>query len=359
MAVPSRSSRIVGCLLGGAVGDALGAPVEFDSLDELRGRFGAEGIEELAPAFGRVGAVTDDTQMTLFTAEGLLRAEVRRQDRGICHPASVIHHAYLRWLATQDVAPRARGVGAAGGEWPDGWLVRQRELWARRAPGTTCVTALAAAEALGEPARNDSKGCGTVMRVAPVGLALSENGAAAFELAVEASRLTHGHPTGQLAAGCFAQVLAHVAEGRELEPSIVEARHSAFARPDAEETVRAVDAALALAGSGRAPSPELVESLGAGWVAEEAVAIALYSALVARDFEHGVRLAVNHGGDSDSTGSLTGNLLGALWGRESIPERWLASLELAEVIEELGRDLAALREGRFAAGASREKYPGW
>jgi ADP-ribosyl-[dinitrogen reductase] hydrolase len=74
---PNRLDRIRGCLLGGAVGDALGAPVEFMSTDEIRAAFGPDGIEEFAFAYGRRGAVTDDTQMTLFTAEGLIRAEVR------------------------------------------------------------------------------------------------------------------------------------------------------------------------------------------------------------------------------------------------------------------------------------------
>jgi ADP-ribosylglycohydrolase len=98
-------SRIRGCLLGGAVDDAFGAPVEFLSLQQIRHRFGPDGIRNYARAYGRKGAVTDDTQMTLFTAEGLLRATMRMSERGICHPPSVVHHAYLRWLLTQHERP--------------------------------------------------------------------------------------------------------------------------------------------------------------------------------------------------------------------------------------------------------------
>jgi uncharacterized membrane protein len=90
-----------GCLLGGAVGDALGAPVEFMSRSEIVDRFGEDGIRDMASAYGKVGAITDDTQMTLFTADGALRSYVRWSLRGICHPPSVIHVAYLRWLHTQ------------------------------------------------------------------------------------------------------------------------------------------------------------------------------------------------------------------------------------------------------------------
>lgn len=83
--------RYQGCLLGGAVGDALGAPVEFMRRSEIIREFGPQGITDLAPAYGKLGAITDDTQMTLFAAEGALRAYVRGTLRGICSPPSVIH----------------------------------------------------------------------------------------------------------------------------------------------------------------------------------------------------------------------------------------------------------------------------
>jgi ADP-ribosyl-[dinitrogen reductase] hydrolase len=95
---PSLQDRFRGCLLGGAVGDALGAPVEFSSRTTILNQFGPSGIRDYAPAYGRKGAITDDTQMTLFTAEGFIRAAVRYASRGICNPVSVIHRAYLRWL---------------------------------------------------------------------------------------------------------------------------------------------------------------------------------------------------------------------------------------------------------------------
>jgi hypothetical protein len=106
--------RVRGCLLGGAVGDALGAPVEFMSYPEIKRRYGRGGIRDFAAAYGRVGAITDDTQMTLFTAEGLLRAHNRSIDRGICHPPSVVWRAYQRWLSTQGGrVDRVPGVGRA------------------------------------------------------------------------------------------------------------------------------------------------------------------------------------------------------------------------------------------------------
>lgn len=106
--------------------------------------------------------------------------------------------------------------------------------------------------------------------------------------------------------------------------------------------------------------------LGQGWAADEALAISVCCALVTRTFEEGVILAVNHDGDSDSTGSITGQLLGARDGVEAIPREWLEPLELCDVIEELTRDLYAFPDWDLTedsqgsdAGSIWKKYPGF
>lgn len=338
---PSLRQRFHGCLLGGAVGDALGAPVEFLSDAQIRARFGPDGIDDFAPAYGVLGAITDDTQMTLFTAEGLIRAHVRGAARGITTGSGVGAHACQRWLLTQGERP-APGLLLDGSP---GWLVGEPRLHARRGPGNTCLTALRAMPALGEPARNDSKGCGGVMRMAPVGLfaaRLSRDGAAqdrrAFEVGCELAALTHGHPSGILPAGVLALLVLHLARGASLREALAAALPLLRARPDHAETLAALEQALSLADAGADPRAAIA-ALGEGWVAEEALAIAVYCALVARDFHHGVRLAVNHGGDSDSTGAITGNLLGAAWGVDAIPLPWRQAVELADVIATVADDL--------------------
>jgi ADP-ribosylglycohydrolase len=181
----------------------------------------------------------------------------------------------------------------------------------------------------------------------------------AFDLGVEVSRLTHGHPTGYLAGGFFAEVIAHLLDGTALPEAIALASAPVREHERGGELLAAVDAAVALADEGAAPTAERVASLGAGWVAEEAVAIALYAALAAPDFESAVGLAVNHGGDSDSTGALAGNLLGALLGEQAIPQRWLDGLELRPVIEQVARDLVGLRSGALDIEEAERRYPGW
>jgi ADP-ribosylglycohydrolase len=297
--------------------------------------------------------------MSLFTTEGLIRAQVRYAGRGICHPPSVIHHALLRWLHTQgETSPAFPTFDDA---WPDGWLVQRKELFAHRAPGATCLTALKASKRFGDEARNDSKGCGAIMRIAPIGLIvrIANHGTAplAFTMASESAKSTHGHVNSTLSSSFFSLVIAHLVQGATLVDAISTSKVWVERADGSHEVVSAIDGALALASSDAAPTPETVERLGAGWVAEEALAISLFCALRAESFEQGVRLAVNHSGDSDSTGSLTGQLLGTLWGADAIPSRWVDQVELRDIIEELARDLVGVSQAEPEAWSNR--YPGW
>jgi ADP-ribosylglycohydrolase len=160
-------------------------------ISEIRGHFGPGGIRDFAPVYGRLGAITDDTQMTLFTAEGILRAASQLPDR----VPMVVHRAYMRWLRTQGYSPPKLGYEIVSDDWLfDGWLIGVQTLWSKRAPGNTCLSALRNAKKMGRPAVNNSKGCGGVMRVAPVGLAVNRDDA--FELGSQTAALTHGHSSG-------------------------------------------------------------------------------------------------------------------------------------------------------------------
>ena len=352
--------RFAGCLLGGAVGDALGAPVEFMKRTEILRKFGPKGVTQYAPAYGGLGRITDDTQMTLFTAEGLIRAWVRGCMKGITTYSGVTAHAYLRWLQTQGERPTC---DIDFGTDETGWLFQQRELHSRRAPGNTCLAALRAMNSLGDPARNDSKGCGGVMRVAPVGLFAwrlrqYESPQDAFRLGTELAALTHGHPTGALTGGVLAVLILALTDGASLPEALAAAKSLLRAEPGHDETLRAIEMAEELADSGL-PHEEAIARLGQGWIAEEALAISIYCALVARNFKQGVILAVNHDGDSDSTGAIVGNLLGAMHGVKAIPAEWLEPLELRDVITELAEDLYAFKDWAIGEYSDNEELNHW
>ena len=366
---PERKRIFRGCLLGGAIGDALGAPVEFMSLAEIRETFGRSGITEFTTAFDRKGAITDDTQMALFTAEGLLRAYVAGvAQNGVGVIAAIVANAYARWLATQGHRP---GIGEFD---RDGWLYSIRELHATRVPGASCLSALEEMALAGDRASNESKGCAGVTRSAPVGLwcarlgdGLSSERAArrAFELGAELAGLTHGHPTGRLAAGALAALILLLTREKTLADAVTRVKSLVARYPGNAETLTAITRAEALASRGL-PRAEALAELGEGWMADEALAIGLVCALAAPDLETGLRLAVNHDGDSDSTAAIAGNLLGAIHGAEAIPKRWTISLELRRVIVETADDLATFPEwpiGEFmpdsdAADYWKRRYPG-
>jgi ADP-ribosylglycohydrolase len=360
-------SRVRGCLLGGAVGDALGGPVEFDDSQTIVAKH-PDGLRSFVaggpdwPA----GTVTDDTQMTLFTVEGLIRAGVRT-DRGLGFTVPVVHHAYDRWLDTQ-LLPGPSGER-------DGWLQAEQWLYARRAPGNTCLSALNQARVgdkipkFGAQATNKSKGCGGVMRAAPFGLLSIQSTDWAFDAAAEAAGYTHGHVTGKLASGALAAIVHELCRGADLESALDTTQALLAHREGHEETSTALEFARDLAESGLAAGPVTLEQLGGGWIAEEALSISVYCALKfpgPDQFLDALALAVTHSGDSDSTGAICGNILGTLHGETALPAELVFAVEGRGAILQLADDLAL----EFTQGSRlhdeygpetgwRKRYPGW
>ncbi|MFB7598599.1 ADP-ribosylglycohydrolase family protein [Streptomyces sp. NPDC056160] len=348
-------ARVRGCLLGGAVGDALGYPIEFSALDRIRATHGPRGLTGLVTAAadaGEVGLISDDTQMTLFTAEGIRQAQQQGHGPRLGSGGfRLVRWAYERWLETQSrTGPHASELARpTGGSYagPRGGLVTEAWLYSRRAPGNACMSGLALdlvpdpAAVLGAPGpiNSDSKGCGAVMRSAPFGLT-GAGPESAFDSAARCAQMTHGHPTGYYAAGAFAAIIACVVAGDSVEGAVLRSLRLLGRHAGHEETTAALTRALDLAAEG-SPSAEQVERLGAGWVAEEALAIGVYAALAASGVENALLLAVNHSGDSDSTGSICGNILGARYGDHALPHAWVERVEGRARIAALADDLAA------------------
>ena len=345
-------NKFRGCLVGGAVGDALGYSVEFLSLDQIKQRYGDSGIREYSLKNGSA-LISDDTQMTLFTANGLLTWKTRGMVRGIASaPIDYCWTCYKAWLKTQsgDYDNWANSIKDPAGEYP--WLIRIPELHHARAPGNTVLRALTdgVSGTMVQP-QNNSKGCGGLMRVAPVGLYFEENADLTIEQicvhGAEIAALTHGHPLGYIPAATFVFLInrvAHCEQGcNDLDQLVFECieymkilfKGKALIADFVEIIIRAVEL------SGKDLDDEkAISILGEGWVADQTLAIAVYCFLKHQDdFEQALVASVNHSGDSDSTGSVTGNLMGALHGYDAIPLKCKANLELKDVILEVADDL--------------------
>ncbi|MFZ1755820.1 MAG: ADP-ribosylglycohydrolase family protein [Caldilineaceae bacterium] len=300
-----------GCLLGLAIGDALGAPVEFEQLAEIRARFGRAGITDLVPWHSLpAGSYTDDTQMALATVRGMLAAHERGRTKGIVHGPSMVYRAYLDWLATQDDPTQ------------------------RRAPGNTCLSALRSGKmgTLDAPL-NYSKGCGGVMRTAPVGLAF--RGTEAFRQGVEYAVITHGHPSGYLSAGFMAELIGHLVDGASLDDGLDQSSETLRIYAGYEDTLEKITQARVLAGN-RTDLETAIREIGEGWVGDEALGVAIFCALrFPDDYRAAVIAGANHDGDVDSTASMAGAILGTMLGAEAIPAEWIAKIENRQEIESL------------------------
>ena len=351
-----KLDKIKGCLMGGAAGDALGYAVEFDMESSIFSTYGEQGITqyEMDPRSGKA-LISDDTQMTLFTANGILVGETRACLRGIGGiPHVYVAHAYQDWLKTQEQSfADYENAGSKGLGSRVSWLMDVPELFSRRAPGGTCLSALMVARKTGRSNNfvdnpcNHSKGCGAVMRIAPLGIHYGK--VPPEDLAKEAaeiSAITHCHPLGYMPSSVLALLLQRIVfakDDADLKDIVIDALDTVcqvFEGTSHVDELRCIIHLAVELAANEASDLENIHRLGEGWVAEEALAIAVYCALRYKDdFSKGIIAAVNHSGDSDSTGAIAGNILGAYLGYEQMEDKWKENLELADVIEEMAEDL--------------------
>lgn len=327
-----KLERIRGSLLAGAAGDALGYQVEFMPLSLILRQHGEHGVRTMAPC------ISDDTQMTLFTAEGMLMGVKHHMPMPAC-----VYQSYLDWYKTQN----PRGKGGCFAKESD--LLKVEGLFRREAPGNTCLTALGSGEIglIDEPI-NRSKGCGGVMRTAPCGMlkvpGLPDNEDVYAMQGAMAGAITHSHIMGYVPAAMLADIIHMILleDGRALEAIVedsLERMLRLFPGPATCEFAGLIRRAVELA-SADVPDTEAIRELGQGWVGDEAIAIAVFCSLRYQDdLAEGLSAAVTHDGDSDSTGAIAGNILGAWLGAGAIPEEWLDAIELREVVDDMAHKL--------------------
>lgn len=303
--------QLAGCLLGGALGDALGYPVEFEKVSQMSQDHDFDKIVDKL-------IVSDDTQMTLFTANALLLDGNLRINTWNC---------YQDWLETQFKQGKSELSHR-----PISWLMEYPEMYASREPGRTCLMTLMRGIPgdLNEPI-NQSKGCGALMRVAPLAFIDRED---LYSVAIENSALTHGHQMSHIASAALVSLLRYISEGETLCDSVSLMRQDIKRIFMGSLEVKVFDDLLQqaiFAGEKDFDDMEIISRLGDGWVAEETLAIALYCSLkYSNDLKKALRVAVFHDGDSDSTGSVTGQILGTLLGAKKLPQEEIKRLDLLE-----------------------------
>lgn len=301
-AAPNLKSKLRGYLYGTACADALGRPVEHLTLEQIKNKYGEKGILELPPD----SPWTDDTQLMLVLARGLLRgAELE-----IPELMDRIAEELVLWLDEPDLGAGATTRGAAlslkdGIPWSESGL--------------------------------SSKTCGSLMRAGILGFVFRNDPQKLVEVALISGRITHSHPVAEAAslAGAYAVKLAlDGVEPWEMFEPLIEVTQGI-----SKEFTHALENSYKLAYSDIGDE-EGLRKLGQGWYADETFALAYFCILrYPHDYKKAVQVAVNITGDSDSVGSVAGGILGARLGIDAIPVSWIEALkwkkELEEVVEPL------------------------
>ncbi|MCA0452838.1 MAG: ADP-ribosylglycohydrolase family protein [Chloroflexi bacterium] len=301
--------QIQSVLFGLALGDALGYPVEFLGRDALRQQYGSSGIQ--APP--NPALYSDDTQMTLALAEGVLDAGVNAP---IDDLMDAIGQRFVQWMHSPEN---------------------------KRAPGLTCINGLKRYEAGAswrEAGIVASKGCGSAMRVAVLGYLYQSEEKRLYDVAYASSLITHRHPTA-VAASVAAAYLVKLALDSTPIPEYMPKVY-AFTTGISDE----MDLAILRVGHvlGWVNEDQSLDHIGQGWTGEEAVALALYCVLrYPDDYVACMRRAANTPGDSDSIACIAGGIMGARLGLEAIPADWRDRCENAEMFTDLAHRLATAK----------------
>ncbi|MBN1546544.1 MAG: ADP-ribosylglycohydrolase family protein [Syntrophaceae bacterium] len=300
------NEKAKGLIFGLAIGDALGYPTEFITLARIKTEFGPNGVADFpkSPAL-----FTDDTQMSIAVAEALIKAG----DQDLETIMEAIKEEFIKW---------------------------RRSPENNRAPGNACLAGVSNMERgvhWSESGVTDSKGCGSAMRVAPIGY-VYQHDPDKLKLVARASGIcTHGHRTA-IAASIGAAYLVKLALDGTYPVRMIPETLSFTAGISRE-----FDTALSKVSEClNWPNEEDgLKYLGEGWIGEEAVALALYCFLrYPDDYKAAVLRGANTNGDSDSIACIAGSISGAYNGIDAIPNEWIKRIEKSEFLNDLATRLA-------------------
>ena len=300
--------RFRGCLLGLAIGDALGSEVEFiHTREDILAVTGGTGVIDLPES----ALFTDDTQMTLCVAEALIEG-----GQSIDTFMPILSKKFVEWYELQKTPEH------------------------RRAPGSTCLTAcqrLAQGISWEESGIPSSMGCGSGMRSSPIGLYHSKS-EKVVEFGISSSTITHPHELA-LCASVATALLTHYALNDD--PVGLWGSQLVEVVSFNVEFCDLIKKATEMAATRQDPDYVLSKKcLGEGWTGHEAVASALYCAMMHPDsYEKAVLLAANAVGDSDSLACITGAWLGTRLGVSNIPQKWVEKIENRDKLIETADNL--------------------
>ncbi|MBE6881279.1 MAG: ADP-ribosylglycohydrolase family protein [Ruminococcaceae bacterium] len=335
-----KKERFAGCLLGAALGDALGYNVKGMSVEEIKKAYGKKGLIKFkAQKNQKTVKISDETQLMLFTAHGLLWADAVSKVKDNIDYTRYVFFSYQQWLATQTGKTSCNEYDKLLDDNLTGFpctLLDIEELGKKRSPTKQLINTLSSIQNLsyGKMSKpiNGNGLFDCLPRVLPAGLYFYADAERAFHIGAEIAATTHGNPDGYLSAGAFAAMIAYICKGLTIEKAALEAMKLLKEYDGFENCFALIDKALSLCEGDGSPADDIKE-LGNGSDAMSALAIGLYCAMVHYDYQNTVFLAANLDGNSDAIAFIAGALKGAYRGYHFLPQGWLKKLQLKDVIK--------------------------
>ena len=304
------ADRMYRCISYGAYGDAFGSDLEMMSLDEIKTQYGEQGKQKLNPD----DAITDDTQMTLFTLEGLVLSQGKTMDERV----QIMYESYLRWFNTQ------YGLGAIDEKIAHiGELWKIEDLYVMRAPGHACIDSLRSG-CMGtlDKQYNESLGNGTVMRSAPFGFLINEPPEYVFELSMRCAAITHGHKEAWRSAGVFSLIIFFLLrDNMDVKAALLSAlsyykiyleRIGELMTLPLNDTYNYIYNAITCDDTKSTSAfRTFYGAFGDAWIGPNALGLSLYHVLSSDETYDCINRAANINGDSDTVASIAGNIFGA------------------------------------------------
>jgi ADP-ribosyl-[dinitrogen reductase] hydrolase len=316
--------RAYDVLLAGAIGDALGYLVEFDNERSIRSKYGNNGVT-LSDLPSNMIIVSDDTQMTMFCLNAIVSYVKDNHLNDLDKINHDIYTNYIDWLYTQTNENNKTTTH----------LGSYAELYKRQAPGHTCLTALMTSietQCYGSLTSkiNDSKGCGGIMRTAPIAF-LDLDLKDTFRLGCMQAAITHTHPDGYLSSGFFSAMIKLLSNNYDIEDAYTQSMHILKSYKNSIGLIKYLEKVIVVSKQKNIlQGDELNSVIGLGWTGDEALGIALYSVLKEDNLEGVLNLSTNHSGDSDSTASLAAQLYTAKNGLDNKYYDFLEKLDVKE-----------------------------
>ncbi len=343
------NQKLEDILLAGAIGDAFGYQVEFDTIKTIKQEHGSTGLQK----FTRLPALaSDDTQMSIFAMDAINYAI----EKNLATKKEVLENitlSFCDWYITQTANFKKDGQGCATP------LARENSiLWNRRAPGNTCLSALNHVDHYIDHYNpmdaldlkiNESWGCGAVMRAAPViGLKdLNYSLSDICDVAVMQGAITHGHPKGYLPSAALVNFLL-LSDKKPFNELINSSITILKGYDHHEDCVQGLEKLrTALNDEKVLKEDELIEAFGDGFDGLSAVLIGIYCSYKAQDFKEAITLSSNHSGDSDSTAILAGELYCARKYQDTLSNDFFINhkdeIDLSGVIKNLNQPKSILK----------------